>query len=175
MELTLVDPEVAAMAFVADLDRFWEGGQPEARGWKRTRVAALIEIVEMSARHDDGSADPYLLRLDAGYYGPHPVAVTFVEPGNWDPAAGSSRWFPRLEGVPPWFGLHETYDYPDGSRRQLVCFSFNLDFYLSNHTPAATEVWQQDRHTVAATLNRLYEVLGPEYYRGSSAQLAAAA
>jgi hypothetical protein len=175
MELAEVDPEVAAVAFATDLDRLWAGGRPEQRGWKRTPIDPLTEIVEMPARLVGGGEDSYLLRLEAGHYGPHPPAVKFVEPGSWDPAGGGSRWFPRLEAVPGWFGLHATYDYEDGSKAQLVCFSFNLDYYISGHNPQTDEVWAQGRHTVAATLNRIHEILGPEYYRGPAAPQAEAA
>lgn len=175
MELTDVDPEVAALSFSRDLDRIWESGRPEALGWKRTALDDLITIVEMPARVANGTSDPYLLQLDASHYGPHPAKVNFVEPETWEVAHGASRWFPRLENLPPWFGLHATYGFADGTQKQLVCFSFNLDYYISNHSCKATELWQQGQHTVAATLYRLYEILGPAYYCGPAGQLAEAA
>lgn len=175
MELTEVDPEVASLAFAEDLDRTWASGRPQQLGWTRTRIDELTEIVQMSGRAPDGTVDPYCLRLHASHYGPHPVKVNFVEPQTWAPARDGSRWFPRLESPPPWFGLHDTYGYPDGTYGQLVCFSFNLDYYISNHSPQPTEIWQQGRHTVAATLYRLHTILGPAHYRGPAAPLAAAA
>lgn len=175
MELTEVDPEVAGRAFARDLERTWSTGRPEHLGWSRTRIDDLTTTIEMPARLADGKSHPYYLLLRAAHYGPHPVQVNFVLPETWEIAAGTSRWFPRLESLPPWFGLHATYKFQDGSQRQLVCFSFNSDYYISEHSCKATEIWQQGRHTVAATLYRLYEILGPAYYRGPSQQLAEAA
>jgi hypothetical protein len=67
---------------------------------------------------------------------------------------------------PGWFGLHPAYEYPDGHIAQLVCFSHSLDYYISNHTPEPSQIWQQGTHTVAATLNRLHEILSPPSYQG---------
>lgn len=175
MVLSDVDPEVAAATFAADLDRLWANDRPRQLGWRRTRLDAVTEIIEMFGRRLDGGRDPYHVRLDASRYGPHPPNATFVEPNSWTEAPGDSRWFPRLEDLPGWFGLHATYTYPDNTVRQLVCFSHNLDYYKSNHTPQPTEVWTQSRHTVAATIYRLHEVLGPAYYRGPMALLEEAA
>lgn len=175
MELTEVDPDVAAIAFAADLDRTWSGGRPQNHGWTRIKIDDLTEIVQMSGRLPDGGRDPYYLRLNAAHYGPHPVKVNFVQPQTWTIARDGTRWYPRLESVPPWFGLHDAYGYPDGTTKQLVCFSFNLDYYTSNHNPQPTEVWVQGRHTVAATLYRLHTILGPDHYRGPAAALAEAA
>lgn len=175
MDLTEVDPEVAAIAFAADLVRAWSTGRPQKLGWTRTKMDDLTEIVQIPGRSPIGNRDPYHLRLSATHYGPHPVKVNFVEPLTWAIARDGSRWFPRLECLPTWFGLHDAYGYPDGTARQLVCFSFNLDYYTSNHSPKQTEVWQQGRHTVAATLYRLHEILGPAHYRGPSASMAEAA
>jgi hypothetical protein len=135
----------------------------------------LTEIVELPARGAGGTVEPYYLRLDARHYGPHPPALKFVDPETLEVARSGSRWFPLLEGVPPWFGLHDVYEYEDGSKQQLICFSFNLDFYISNHGPQPDEVWVQGRHTVAASLSRVHEVLGAEYYRGPSNAQAEAA
>jgi len=175
MELTDVDPEVAARAFASDLERTWASGRPQSLGWVRTKINELTEIVRMAGRTHDGCIDPYYVRLHAAHYGPHPAKVNFVEPQAWTTARDGSRWFPRLENVPAWFHLHNTYGYPDGSQEQLICFSFNLDYYTSNHTPQPTEIWQQGRHTVAATLYRLHTILGPAHYRGPAAPLAEAA
>jgi hypothetical protein len=175
VELTSIDPDVAAATFARDLAHLWASGWPERYGWQRTHIDDLTEIIEMPARLRESTRDPYYLKLHASHYDAHPVQVTFVEHVTWTTAAGDSRWFPRLENVPSWFGLHATYDYQDGSKRQLICFSFNLDFYLSNHSATDTQVWRQGRHTVAATLHRLHEILGPQHYRGPAAQLEQAA
>src|SRR4051794_35777911 len=97
MALTDVDPEGAAMAFAADLERLSSSGRPERLGWTRIKIDDLTEIVQMPARTPNGSVDPYYVRLGAGHYGPHPVKVNFVEPGTWAIARDGSRWYPRLE------------------------------------------------------------------------------
>jgi len=164
MDLARVDPDVAAAAFAADLDALWRTGRPEQRRWSRTHLDRLTEIVHMPGRTSDGPAGLYHLRLYASHYGPHPVKVTFVEPETWAEPPEGSVWLPRLE-PPNWFGLHVAYKYPDGHIAQLVCFSHSLDYY-ADHNPEPSQAWQQGTHTVAATLNRLYEVLGPPYHKG---------
>jgi hypothetical protein len=99
--------------------------------------------------------------------------VRFVEDHSWAIAGPGSPWLPVLESPPGWFGLHPTYQLPDGPG-QLVCFSFSLDYYTTDHSPQPTEAWKQGEHTVPATINRLYEILGPRYYRGRTELQAAA-
>lgn len=165
MGLSQVNPDVAAAAFAADLHVLWETGRPEQRGWTRTHIGPLTEIVHMPGRTSDGPAGLYHLRLHASHYGPHPPKVTFVEPESWvEPPEGSVS-LPRL-APPGWFGLHVSYQYPDGHVAQLVCFSHSLDYYISDHRPEQSQVWRQGAHTVAATLNRLYEILGPPHHQG---------
>jgi hypothetical protein len=173
MQLTEVDPEVAAAAFAADLGAYWRQGLPERRDITRLPLDPLTEIIGIRGRLVDGTLDPYQLKLEASHYGPHPVRVRFVEPNTWAVAQPGSPWLPVIANAPSWFGLHSSYDLPDGPG-QLVCFSFNLDYYTTNHTPGPTEVWTQGKHTVAATINRLYEILGPQYYRGRTELEAAA-
>jgi hypothetical protein len=165
MELTAVDPDVAAATFRADIDALWATGRPEQRGWTRTSIDPLTGIVHMPGRTADGPAGLYHLRLHASHYGPHPPKVTFVEPVSWAEPPQISVWLPRLENPPSWFGLHPVYSYPDGRVGQLVCFSHSLDYY-ADHGPKSSEQWEQGVHTVAATLNRIYEILGPPHHKG---------
>lgn len=172
MDLTAVDPEVAAAEFRRDLDAFWANGRPQELGWKQTKVNDLVAIVEMTATQPDGTRDVYYVKLGAFHYGPHPAKVNFVEPGTWADAPGHSRWFPLLQNFPTWFHLHAAYPaYPDRVPRQLVCFSHNLDYYVTNHSPQPTEVWVQGRHTVAASLTRVHQMLGAAHYRGPAGTL----
>jgi hypothetical protein len=165
MELSQVDPDVAAAAFAADLRVLWDTGRPQQRGWTRTQIDPLTEIVHMPGRTGEGPAGLYHLRLHASHYGPHPPQVTFVEPETWAEPPQGSVWLPRLT-PPDWFGLHVAYQYPDGHVAQLVCFSHSLDYYISNHSAEPSQAWRQGAHTLAATLHRLYEVLGPPYHQG---------
>ena len=79
-----------------------------------------------------------------------------------------NRWFPVIEERPSWFGLHGAYGYPGGANRQLICCSVVAQFYMTDHSPKETEIWQQGKDTVAATLNRIAEMLGPRHYRRPS-------
>ena len=74
--------------------------------------------------------------------------------------------FPSIS-PPPWFGLHDAYEFPDKSKRQLVCFSLSAEYYFT-HNPQPDVRWQQGTQTVAATLRRLAELLAPPYYKGPS-------
>jgi hypothetical protein len=173
MQLTEVDPEVAAAAFAADLAAYWRGGLPERRGLTRVRLDSLREVIKIPGRLADGRIDAFYVLLEANYYGPHPPRTRFVEESSWVVAKAGSPWLPIIENPPGWFGLHANYNLPEGPG-QLVCFSFSLDYYTTDHTPQPTEAWQQGEHTVAATINRLYEILGPQYYRGHTELEAAA-
>lgn len=175
MELVEVDPEVAARMFARDLGATWASGRPDELGWALSQPNALTAVVELPGRRADGTVDPYFVRLGADHYGPHPPKVNLVVPESLDLAVAGSPWWPRLEGLPTWFGLHNSYPFPDGIHRQLVCFSFSADYYTTNHNPKPTEAWQQGRHTVAASLYRLHEILGPAYYRGPEVERAEAA
>jgi hypothetical protein len=150
-------------------------GAPEKLGWILSRPDSLTAIVELPGRRADGIVDSYFVRVGADHYGPHPPTVNLVEPQSLELAVAGSPWWPRLESLPTWFGLHNSYPFPDGTHRQLVCFSFSADYYITNHNPKPTETWQQGRHTVAASLYRLHEVFGPAYYRGPDAERAEAA
>ena len=60
------------------------------------------------------------------------------------------------------------FQYADGTTRQLVCFSHSFDYYISNHTPADGEGWDQRRHTLTATLTRLAAALRAPNYQEPS-------
>jgi len=158
------DPEVAALALRRDLDALWASGQPVRRGWARRRVDDLTELVTLPARRS-GVVEPYLLRLRGDWYPTWPVQVTFVELDGITEPPPDSAWLPKIVDPPFQFALHQSYPYLDGAR-QLVCFSHSFDYYISGHSPEPSQRWTPGKHTVAATLNRLHEVLGPPHYRG---------
>ena len=72
MELTEVDPEVAAIAFAADLARTWSSGRPQERGWTRTKIDDLTEIVQMPGRAPDGGRRSLLLAAQRNALRPAP-------------------------------------------------------------------------------------------------------
>ena len=163
---TPVDAEVAAATLHCHLEALWCTGRPERLGWRRWYIDPMAVAVEIPARRADGSTEPYLIRLGAKYYDAFPPTVEFVRDDGMRARQGT-RWFPLISDV-PWFGLHDAYTYPDGSVGQLVCFSVSAEYYLSNHTPEPQMKWSQGRHRVAATLNRLAEVLQHPFYKGPS-------
>lgn len=170
-KLAKADPEVAAVTFAQHLDIFWSTGRPEASGMERTNIDSLHSVIGITAKQSSGKADRYFVLLGAEYYDAYPPTVMFVRPddsGAWLEAKSGTIWYPTIT-FPLWFGLHDTYriegfDQP----RQLVCFSFTAEYYMTNHNPTETQRWVQGRHTVAATLNRLQEVLSFPLYQGPS-------
>jgi hypothetical protein len=169
---TPVDPEVAAVTFSSHLLDFFAHGRPTREaGWATFSLDPLHAIVIVPACRQDGGVDPYFVRLGATCYDLWPPSAAFVEPvapGGWQESPASSLWWPRINGAPFSFGLHNPYQYPDGQQRQLLCFSHTLDYYLSNHSPTSEERWRAGTHTLSATLNRLAEVLRPPYYQSRS-------
>lgn len=166
----LADAEIATATFSEHLAKYWAGGRPAQLGWERIDLLPLHTVIRMPARRTSAptTVDHYYIKLGAEYYDAAPPTVGFVVPELWTPAPSSSRWFPKIQ-TPPWFGLHDKYPYPDGQQRQLVCFTFSAEYYMTEHSPKETERWTQGRHTVAATLNRLAEILSPPYYQEPSA------
>lgn len=168
-----VDPEVAAATSAAHLDEFFTHSRGRKPGWERKPVDELRTVIRIPATRPDETHDHYFVMLGADYYPVWPPVVTFVRhDGNgWVEAAPSSRFWPEQANQPGFnFGLHASYRYPDGTTRQLVCFSHSFDYYISGHAPDVDEVWRHGVHTVTATLCRLAEVLrAPNYQRPSGA------
>lgn len=169
----LADAEYAALTFAAHLKSFWATGRPERWGWSYTLLDPLHARVQAVSVSADGSVDDYCILLDARSYDEMPPGVYFVSPTNpqGPRPQPDSRWLPSHSCIPFGFAIHQTYNYPDGSTDQLVCFSQSRDYYISNHTPLPGEQWQPGAHTLAATLSRLHEVLSPPYYMGRAGAL----
>jgi hypothetical protein len=168
--LPLADPEIASVTFMEHLDRLWATGRPERLGWaRRDDVDKLHTIITLPAKRPTGEVDPYYFRLGAEYYDAAPPTVALVQPDGVTHAPEKSQWFPVLHAKPPWFGLHAAYPWPSGEKRQLVCFTLSAEFYMTDHSPKESEQWTQGRHTLAATLYRLAEILSPKYYRRPAA------
>lgn len=164
----LADPEIASATFREHLDRLWVSGRPARLGWGRIDIDDLHSVVALPGIRPDGKKDWYFLHLGAEYYDLAPPTAAFVDPNDWSEVGDNNRWFPVIEDRPGWFGLHGAYGYPNGISRQLICISMVAQFYMTDHAPKETEVWQQGKHTVAATLNRIAEMLGPKHYRRPS-------
>lgn len=164
---TTADPEIAAATFEGHLEDLWASERTRRLGWVLRKLDPLHAVVELPAERADGTVEPYYVKLGAEYYDAFPPAAAFVDPASLEEAAQGTRWLPSI-GNPGWFALHPTYPFPDGTSRQLVCFSFTAQYYMVSHMPPETAVWKQGRHTVAATLNRLAEVLQAPYYQRPS-------
>jgi hypothetical protein len=165
------DPEVAAITFRRDLDKFWDRGAAAERGWQRRTHDQLTELITLQG-NDGTQVLPYYLRVRADWYPDFPPQITLLEPDWVTEPPERSTWLPTIQNPPFQFGLHHVYDYrnPDTQelidKRQLICFSHSFDYYVSSHTPQSAERWEHPRHTVAATLNRLHQVLQPPCYTG---------
>ena len=180
-----MDPVVAAAVFDDHLARTLASDQGRREGWTATRLDDLHAVVHLTATKADGTSDPYHLMLDARWYDEYPPQVRFVCPpppdgdttmlANWLEAAPGSPWLPNIDAstLGNSFSLHAVYDFTeDGTRRQLVlCTSMSFDYYISGHNPTAEQRWKQGRHTVAATLSRVQDVLHPPCYQGRSGAL----
>ena len=167
-QLALADAEIAAATFKQHLDQLWASGRPARLGWERSEIDSLHVMAKLPAKRASGAIDYYYFRLGAEYYDAAPPTVKLVQPDGHTYAPNGSRWFPLFASTPSWFHLHATYPWPAGAG-QLVCFSFAAEYYMTDHSPKETERWEQGRHTVAATLSRLAEVLSPPFYREPSA------
>ena len=188
-----VDAEVAAALLRAHLEDFFANSPRVASGagWGYEILAdPLLAIVHLPARAEDGAApDVYTLRLDGSYYDTWPVSATFVEAyeGGWRRARAGSAAFPLLRGspgAPPvegahhavgfQFALHDEYTWPDQHTDQLVCFSYNLGFYTTNHTATEDQTWRPGRDRLDATLSRIHTALNGPAYAGPSGREKAA-
>lgn len=165
----LADPQIAVATFASHLDSLWATGHPAQAGWERTVLTPMCTIVSLPGVRPDGARDSYFIKLGAEYYDAAPPTATFVDPASWSDATEPSRWYPLIENKPGWFGLHNAYKFLDGTTRQLICCSIVAQYYMTDHSPTETQRWRQGQHTVAATLYRLAEVLGPRYYRKPTA------
>lgn len=187
-DLSPVDPEVAAALLRSHLEDFFTYSPRVHLGvdWMfEITTNPLIAIVQMPARAlDGGEPEIYTLRLDGTYYDTWPVSATFVEPhdGAWRRARIGTPAFPLLRGSPgapggdgvgfP-FALHDDYQFPGEVWDQLICFSYNLGYYTSNHTPNDDQKWRPGIDRVDATLSRIHTALISSAYLGPSTQVGA--
>ena len=170
LNLPRADKEIAAAIFKEHFEVLWRNGRPQKLGWERREIDPLHTLVTLPATRSTGEIDRYHFLLGAEYYDAWPPTVWLVSPDNLQHASHPSMWYPVFSQVPGWFNLHTTYPWPAPTPpKQLVCFSMNAEFYLTDHSPQESEKWRQGRHTLAMTLFRLAEVLGQPYYKGPSA------
>jgi hypothetical protein len=184
-----VDPEVAAALLRSHLEDFFTHSPRVRLGvdWAfEITTDPLVAIVQMPARAlNGGSPDIYTLRLDGAYYDTWPVSATFVEfhDGAWRRARFGTPAFPLLRGSPDApggdrvgfeFRLHDNYQFPGNVWDQLICFSYNLGYYTSNHAPNEDQKWRPGIDRVDATLSRIHTALTGPAYLGPSTHAGAA-
>lgn len=181
-----VDPEVAAELLRSHLSDFFRNSPRvlDGGGWAyeitKNPLVAIVRIPALAL--DGGKPDIYCLRLDGTFYDTWPVSATFVEAleGTWQRARIGSAAYSFLSGSPgapggngvgfP-FALHDDYPYPSGTPDQLICFSYNFGYYVSNHAPNDSERWRPGQDRLDATLSRIHSALNGPGYRGSSKQV----
>jgi len=187
-DLTPVDPEVAAALLRSHLEAFFETS-PRVRGragWAfEITENPLVAVVHVPARaRNGGVSDVYTLRLEGTYYDTWPVSTTFVEAhdGGWRRARMGTPAFPLLAGSPGApgagvgfeFALHDEYTWSDGHTDQLICFSYNLGYYTSGHSPNDDQKWRPGSDRVDATMSRVHAALNSPAYLGPSVEESAA-
>lgn len=182
----LADEEVATAVFGAHVARVRASAQARDHGWQFTMLDPLHAVVSLTGIRPDGHPDLYHVRLGAEFYDRYPPTTCFVSPPRsatsseparegWTEAAEGSRWLPAVTPL-TWFAIHPTYGYQSDVRqhagypvpRQLVCCSMCLEYYITDHNPTLGQQWQQGRHTLGATLNRIQDALTSPNYQGPS-------
>jgi hypothetical protein len=173
----LADAEIAAAVFADHVARVEKGEQARAHGWTFIRLDPLHVVVTMTAVRPSGQQDTYYVKLGGEYYDTYPPTTSFVCPprpeagdqparATWSEAGAGSRWLPVVNGL-QWLAIHAVYpSFADGVPRQLVCCSMTFEYYISGHNPTPGQRWQQGRHTLGATLNRLQDALISDQYEG---------
>ena len=186
---TPVDPEIAAALLRSHLEDFVRYSPRVARGagWEfeisPNPLQATVRVP--AAGGSSGEPGHYTLQLDARCYDTWPVAVTFVErrAGGYHRARLGSSAFPLFRGSPGApggegvgfeFALHDEYTWADQHTGQLICFSYNLDYYTSNHAPSDNQRWRPGQDRLDAALSRIHAALTSTAYLGPSDRAAAA-
>jgi hypothetical protein len=177
------DEEIAAAVFADHVTRVEASAQARAHGWRFTWLDPMHVVVAITAIRPSGERDGYHVKLGAEYYDQYPPTTSFVCPpraavggqparDGWIGAPAGSRWLPAVANL-SWLAIHATYSFPvgvanatDGVARQLVCCSMTFEYYISDHNPTTAQRWQQGRHTLGATLNRIQEALTSPNYQG---------
>lgn len=181
-ELSPVDPEVAAALLRSHLREFFENSpRVVGGGWTYGFTDdPLVALVQIPARPQRPSGrDVYTLRLDGTYYDTWPPSAAFVEAheGGWRRARLGSAAYPLFRGSPGGppgegpgfaFALHDDLQFPDQHKDQLICFSFNLGYYTSNHAPSDDQKWRPGVDRLDATLSRIHVALNSLAYLGPS-------
>jgi hypothetical protein len=158
------EPEVAARTFADHLDHFFAGPRPLELGLKQRDISNLQTMIEVDGIREDGTHHPFFLLLGAQYYDRWPPTAAFVDPATLAQVDSRSIYWPTLKQQPSWAALHNNYKFSDGSAGQMICITFTAEYYRTSHSPPKDAVWLPGRHTVAATITRVAELLRQPYY-----------
>jgi hypothetical protein len=163
---TPVDPVIAAATFKAHLEHLGASEGVKALGVTWAAVDDLRVLARFVGLRSDGAVDPFHVLLGAEFYDLWPPTAAFVDPETLQPPPTSSPWWPLITN-PPWGAFHNAYTFQKDGRpetHQLICITFTAEYYMTQHNPPANAVWRKGKHTVAATITRLAELLRPPHY-----------
>lgn len=137
----------------------WRAAAPAALdGLTWTEESDLRIRVDLPAARSDGGTDLYVARLDFTWYPEWPPSVTFLNPETHAPDAAA---WPQVHGCGH-LALHPSYG---GAPAGMVCNSMFFEFYFwGGHAAEGVHAWDAQRHTFAASINVLREVLRPPFY-----------
>ena len=161
------DPEIAAATFRTHLERLAASGAVKELGVTWDFIDNLHVLVHFEGLRADGTRDPYRVLLGAEFYDLWPPTAAFIDPETMQPPVATSPWWPAITN-PPWGAFHHAYPFQNAQPRQLICITFVAEYYMTQHNPSELSVWRQGKHTVAATITRIAELLRSPIYRQPS-------
>lgn len=135
----------------------------EDLGWRRP--SPLVLLIPLEAKRGE-QTDQFLVELSFAYYPAWPPKVRFLNPETLELNTPSDLyWVPKISGCTA-IATHESYGGGGNTFLGYVCCSFNLDFYLSEHSLAnAYEHWNASPKNFNATLVML-ELGLTKFYQG---------
>ena len=172
MPLSKSNPEIAKSQFKEDLEFVQNHYYVKHFDWN---IESDIEKLTMNVNfwsfdEQSNKLDDFYTIMDLTYYRTYPPGVIFVNPETKEFNDGEDlKWMPKIASEPQGMdiGLHPSYDYKEyGIKKQLVCNSMVLEYYMSGHNPAEHEKWDSTKHNLFATLNMLQMILKKPYYGG---------
>lgn len=179
MDVVAADPEIATKIFQADLDRAANSVFASRWGWAIEKTDALTAVVRLHAVRSDGGEDQYHLQLRGDWYNAWPPDAIFVAPpleGStvWRVPGTGSKWVPSIDASktnpPSSIMVHTAYGQP-AVPGQLICCSYSLGYYLTDHKPTTGQRWTPGKHTLIALINRVQNALASGAYLGRAGDL----
>jgi hypothetical protein len=153
------DRELPVASDPATASGAWRAAAPAAlEGLTWIEESDLRIRVTLPAVRADGGEDVYLARFDFTWYPTWPPSVIFLDPSTLAPA--KTAW-PQVKDVGH-VAFHPDYE---GTPGGMVCNSMFFEFYFwGGHAKDGSHAWDPRRHTFAASINVLRDVLKPPYH-----------